>query len=231
MIEQVRGRLPGAARGGLHRRPDLGRAAGRRRRRPGRTGSRSATRSVSRRSGQHPVHLRHHRLPQGRHPLPPQHPQQRLLGRRDGRLHRAGPGLPAGALLPLLRHGHGQPRRHLARRLHRHPGARLRRRPTLCARPGRALHLAVRRADDVHRRARPPRLRHLRPVLAAHRHHGRLAVPGGGDEAGGRRDAHGRGVHLLRHDRDLAGVHPDPQATTTWSTARPRSAGSCRISR
>ena len=36
-----------------------------------------------RRRHQHPVHLRHHRLPQGRHALAPQHPQQRLL-RRPG---------------------------------------------------------------------------------------------------------------------------------------------------
>ena len=39
-------------------------------------------------------------------------------------LHRAGPGLHPGALLPLLRHGHGQPRGHHARRLHGHPGTR-----------------------------------------------------------------------------------------------------------
>ena len=45
---------------------------------------------------------------------------------------------------------------------------------------------------------------------AAHRHHGRLAVPGRGDEARGHRDAHGRGDDLLRDDRDLAGVDPDP---------------------
>ena len=50
-------------------------------------------------------------FPKGATLSPPQHPQQRLLRRRAGRLHRAGPDLPAGALLPLLRHGHGQPRR------------------------------------------------------------------------------------------------------------------------
>ena len=43
----------------------------------------------------------------------------------------------------------------------------------------------------------------------ADRDHGRLAVPGRGDEAGGRGDGHGRGDHLLRDDRDLPGVHPD----------------------
>ena len=42
-------------------------------------------------------------------------------------------------------------------------------------RAGRAVHLAVRGADDVHRRARPARLRQLRPVLAADRDHGGLA--------------------------------------------------------
>src|SRR3712207_6908360 len=30
-----------------------------------------------------------------------------------------------------------------------------------------------------------------------------------GDEAGRHRDGHGGGDHLLRHDRDVAGVHPD----------------------
>ena len=39
------------------------------------------------------------------------------------RLHRARPGVPAGALLPLFRHGHGQPRRDKSRRLHRDPRA------------------------------------------------------------------------------------------------------------
>ena len=88
-------------------------------------------------------------------------------------------------------------------------------------RPG-AVHLALRGADDVHRRARRARLRLLRPVVAAHRDHGRLAVPGRGDEAGRRPDGHDRGDHLLRHDRDLAGVHPDP---------RRRHAGPARLDR
>ncbi len=52
---------------------------------------------------------------------PPQHPQQRLLRRGDDRLRRAGPDLRPGPVLPLLRHGHGQPRGHLARRLHGDP--------------------------------------------------------------------------------------------------------------
>ena len=48
---------------------------------------------------------------------------------------------------------------------------------------GRALHFALRRADDVHRRARGSGLRALRPVEPAHRDHGRLPVPGRGDAA------------------------------------------------
>ena len=79
---------------------------------------------------------------------------------------------------------------------------------------GRALHLALRRAHHVHRRAGPPRLRPLRPVSPADRDHGRLAVPGRGHEAVRLDDAHGRGHHLLRHDRDVARVDADAQRTT-----------------
>ena len=49
----------------------------------------------------------------------------------------------------------------------------------------------------------------LRPLQPAHRDHGGLALSGGGDEAGGRPHGHGGGDHLLRHDRDLARLHPD----------------------
>ena len=66
----------------------------------------------------------------------------------------------------------------------------------------------------------------VRPVLAAHRDHGRLAVPGRGDEALRQRHAHGRGVDRLRHDRDLPGLLPDPQRTTTSTAVRRRSGGS-----
>ncbi len=100
---------------------------------------------------------RHDRPAQGRHAEPPQHPQQRLLRRRDLRLHARRPGLRAGAALPLLRHGHGQPRLHHARRDDRAAGAGVRPGDDAAGRPGRAVHLAVRRADDVHRRARSTR--------------------------------------------------------------------------
>ena len=67
------------------------------------------------------------------------------------------------------------------RRLHRHPGTGIRPGRAL-RRSGRAVYESLWRADDVHRRAGPPRLRQLRPVVAAHRDHGRVAVPGRGDE-------------------------------------------------
>ena len=118
------------------------------------------------RPDQHPVHLGHNGIPQGRDAQPPQHPQQRLLRRRAVRLHRGRPGVHPGALLPLLRHGHGQPRVHDPRRLHGHPGARLRPRRDPAGDPGREGHLALRRADDVHRRVEPAGLRRLRPVDA-----------------------------------------------------------------
>ncbi len=144
-------RHPGA--GGLPRRPgELGRAAGRRRRGQRRRPARPVGDAGGDRPDQHPVHVRHHRVPQGRHPEPPQHPQQRLPRRRGLPLHRGGPGLHPGALLPLLRDGHGQPGVLLARGRDGDPGARLR--PGADPEGGLrgVVHLALRRADDVHRR-------------------------------------------------------------------------------
>ena len=54
-----------------------------------------------------------------------------------------------------------------------------------------------------------PSFASLRPLQPAHRDHGRLAVPDRDDAPRRRRDAHGGGDHLLRHDGDLAGVHAD----------------------
>ena len=76
-------------------------------------------------------------------------------------------------------------------------------------RRGRAVHGALRRADDVHRRARPPGVRPLRPVDVAHRRDGRVTVSRRGDEGVRRPHAHDRRDDLLRHDRDVAGVDAD----------------------
>ena len=82
----------GSRHGHLARHRGLGRPAGaghrRVRRRAGRTGGDARLR----RPDQHPVHQRHHRLPEGRDAQPPQHPQQRLLRRRGLRLHRGSTG-------------------------------------------------------------------------------------------------------------------------------------------
>src|SRR3954465_7157058 len=162
MVEEVRGDCPdlrtvgfpaGPAPRGLPRRPRVGAADGRRaggRPRPARRAGRPAE---PRRPDQHPVHVRDDRLPQGRLAHPPQPAEQRLLRRRGLRVHRGRPGLHPGALLPLLRHGHGQPRLHLARRHDGDTGPRLRPRADPAGGAGGAVHLAVRRPDDVHRGA------------------------------------------------------------------------------
>ncbi len=86
---------------------------------------------------------------------------------RAARLHRAGPALHPGALLPLLRHGDGQPRLRHPRRHDGHPGAGLR--PVdHAAVPSRTsvAPLLYGVPDDVHRDAERPRLRVLRPQHA-----------------------------------------------------------------
>ena len=84
---------------------------------------RSARRTRVRRSDQHPVHLGHHRLPQGRDALAPQHPQQRLPGRRADRTTPSTTACASRCRSTTLRHG---ARRNLActtpRRVPGHPG-------------------------------------------------------------------------------------------------------------
>ena len=58
---------------------------------------------------------------------------------------------------------------HLARRVRGDPGAGLRPGRDAASGAAGAVHVALRRPDDVHRRARPAGLRRLRPVLAADR--------------------------------------------------------------
>ena len=71
----------------------------------------------------------------------------------------------------------------------------------------------------------------VRPLQPAHRDHGRLAVPDRDDAPRRRRDAHGGGDHLLRHDRDLAGVHADRRRRPARQARRHRRARSTRTSR
>ncbi len=131
-------------RAGADRLPALAGPAG-----AGRRGRRRGTApapglAAVRRADQHPVHLRYHRLPQGRHPQPLQHPQQRLHGRRKPRTRRGRPPGDPGAAVSLLRHGDGQPRLRHPRLDHDLPGAQLRRRGDPAGRGRGARHRAVR---------------------------------------------------------------------------------------
>ena len=136
MVEQVRGQMPGAARrastsvtrAGTGCWPPA----------PAVTAAQLVAargRAVLRRPDQHPVHLGYHRLPQGRHPLPPQHPQQRLSRGRDGRLHRGRTGsacrCPSTTASAWSWETSAPPRTAPASSS---PRARLRRRRTPCAR-------------------------------------------------------------------------------------------------
>ena len=159
-------RPPGARARRLPRLARLGRAARRRRRHGPRGAAQPLLGPAVRRRDQHPVHERHDRLPQGRDAQPPQHPQQRVLRRRAVRLHEGRPRLHPRPALPLLRHGHGQPRLRRPRRDDGLPLRRLRSGRDARGRPGGTLHVALRRADDVHRRARASRVRVLRPRRA-----------------------------------------------------------------
>ena len=208
--------------------PSRGHAELRRRARRGRPGgARAARRDLGvarpRRRHQHPVHPRHHRRAEGRDAHAPQHRQQWQPGHRGDELRPGRPALHPGAALPLLRHvdGHARLRHARARRWSFRARASTRG-ATLGAVAAERCTGAVRRADHVRRDARPSRLRALRPVEPAHRHHGRRALPDRGDEAGHRADAHARGDHRLRHDRDQPGVVPEP---------RRRSAGEARLHR
>ena len=165
----------------LHRRSVSGRCRLRTRSsaRCGRTclGRRARRARIRRRCGrrdQHAIHVGHDGLSQGRHALEPEHRQQRLLGRRGARLHAGGSPVPVRAAVPLLRLRARRPRRLHAWRLSV-PARILRRHPRARDRRSREVHGALRRADDVPRRARASRVRSLRHLVAADRHHGRRA--------------------------------------------------------
>ncbi len=115
-------------------------------------------------------------FPQGRHADSHQHSQQRLSRRRGPALHGEGPGLHSGALLPLLRNGAGKPGVYDPRCRDGDSGARLRTGGDAESRCGGTVHIAIRGADDVHRRAGAAELRQLRPEQPAHRDHGRIDV-------------------------------------------------------
>ena len=96
-------------------------------------------------------------LPEGRDAHAPQHPEQRLLHRRA----RCGYTERDRVCVPVpFYHCFGMVLGNLActtpRRVHGRPGRGVRPAGRAGDGPGRALHVALRRADDVHRRARAP---------------------------------------------------------------------------
>ncbi len=105
-------------------------------------------------------------------------------------------------LLPLLRDGDGESQLHLSRRLHGNPEPHLRSWSRPRMRGGREMRRPVRGPDDVHRRTESAGVRKHRPLLAADQSHGWVTMPDRGHETLRERDAHVRGRHSLRHDRD-----------------------------
>ena len=98
---------------------------------------------------------------------------------------------------------HGRARR---RRSSRRPPSRP------CRKSGARACTACRRCSSPSSADRTSRATTCRSLRTGD--HGRVAVPGRGDEAGASRHAHGRGHDLLRHDRDLAGLAHRPPPTT-----------------
>ena len=155
------GPLPGPARG-ARARGRLGGAAARRRRTSPPDALRSGREHAAvRRPDQHPVHVGHDRLPEGRDALAPQHPQQRLLHRRDAASTRRDDRV----CIPVpFYHCFGMVLGNLACTTHGAcmviPGEAFDPQPrSMRVTAGGTLHVALRRADDVHRRARASALR------------------------------------------------------------------------
>ena len=203
-----------------------------RHRRPARAPGRARRHAAVRRPDQHPVHQRHHRLAQGRDAHPPQHPQQRLLHRRgacsSGRT--TGSASRCRSTTASAWCWATSPASPTARPWSI-PAAASTRWP--CCRP-------------CTRSAAPPSTA-CRPCSSPS-----SAIPSSprfdlsslrtGIMAGSPcpievmrrvvdRDAHGRGHHRLRHDRDQPGQLPERAPTTRSSAASRPSAASTRISR
>ena len=189
------------------------RAKVRRLRAPRRPGAQAAPsrivgRTRPRRSHQHPVHERHHRCAQGCNAVALQHRQQRaLLRRRDG-FHCERPVVHPGAPLPRVWHGARCAELRGERRDDGVPRREFRCRADDCRGGALPLHCAARRADDVHRDPRAPELGTARHEHAAHRHHGRRALPDRDDAPSGQPVAHEPDHDRLWNDRDKPDLVP-----------------------
>ena len=102
------------------------------------------------------------------------------------------------------------------------PQCEFRSRENLAGGCGGALHVAVWRADDVHRGTRNGRIEIARPVLPTYWNHGRRALP---DRRDARRDskaAHARRRDQLWNDGDLAGLDDDARGRRSGAAYRNR---------
>ncbi len=172
--------------------------------------ARARGRAAVRRPDQPPVHERHDGLPQGRHALAPQHPQQRLLRRRGLRLHarRTGsaspcPSTTASAWSWATWAAPRTARAWSSRRRRSSPARRSRRSRRSAARRSTACRRCSSRSSTTPEfgdydlsslrtgimAGSPCPVEVMRKVLD------RMHMA--------------RGDHLLRHDGDLAGVHAD----------------------
>ena len=136
----------------------------------------------------------------------------------------------AGPVLSLLRLRAGQPGGRHAWQRRRHPWRVVRSGRHAAGDRGGAVHVHLRRADDVHRAAGPSPLRQRPARHAAHGHHGRRSVSDRRHASGHRPHARAAGHDLLRHDRNVARVVPVRGSTIRSSFACRRSAACCRTS-
>ena len=134
-------------------------------------------------------------------------------------------------LVSLLRHGARGAGGHDPRRRERAVRRRLRAAGGAGDRGQGALHGAAWRAYHVHCGTGAPALRRVRSVVAAHRHHGRIAVSDRRDAPGRRRDAHAGSDDLLRHDGDQPGQLSEPAGRSPRAARRDRRAGASRMCR
>ena len=149
------------------------------------------------------------------------------------RLTPSGPRLHPGAALPLLRHGDGQPRLHHATARPWSIPARASTRWRRCRRSREERCTALYGVPTMFiAELDHPGVRALRPVQSL-----RTGIMAGSPcpievmSRVRRRDAHARGHHRLRHDRDLPGQLPDRASTTRSSARVAPSAASTRTSR
>jgi fatty-acyl-CoA synthase len=85
-----------------------------------------------------------------------------------------------------------------------------------------AMHVALRSPHDVHRRARSPPFRRVRPDVAADGRDGGSSLSGRGDAEGTGPDAHAGDHDRLRNDGDVAALDADDDRRSSRKACRDR---------